>query len=153
AYLRYTHPFSARVSGSSLVRYRSDGVSNDSFFVESYPTAPETGAFSYWRSANRSWSLAQDFDVKVSETIGFRAGARWDQQDLQKAYDLNYGPALPIVSFTDATYPFPPRSIENPSNRITTMDTGAYLQSWARITDHHRFNFGVRQDHNSKYGS
>jgi outer membrane cobalamin receptor len=152
AYLRYTHAFGARVNGTTLARYRSDGVSNDSFFVESYPTAPETGAFSYWRSGNKSWSLAQDFDVKWSEATGFRAGARWEQKDLQKAYDLNYGPALPIASFSDATYPFPPQANENPANRITTTDAGAYLQSWIRLSDHHRFNFGVREDHNSKYG-
>jgi outer membrane receptor for ferrienterochelin and colicins len=157
AYARYVRPLSGRIRASTMVRYRSSGVASDSYFTESLPGTPaapeETVTFSYWSSRNSSWSLFQDFDVKISEALAFRAGVRWEQKDLQKAYDTNYGPAIPVSIADGTSYPFPesPGS-GNQQNRIDTEDTGVYLQSWYRVSEHHRLNVGIRSDHNSKYG-
>jgi outer membrane receptor for ferrienterochelin and colicins len=59
---------------------------------------------------------------------------------------------LPVSALDPATYPFPSQPNGDPANHISTNDIGAYVQSWYKFNDHHRFNFGVREDHNSKYG-
>jgi len=157
AYVRYVRPLSGRIRASTMARYRSSGVASDSYFTESLPGTPaapeETVTFSYWSSRNSSWSLFQDFDVKISEALAFRAGVRWEQKDLQKAYNTNYGPAVPVSVADGTSYPFPESPDSgNQQNRIDTEDTGVYLQSWYRVSEHHRLNVGIRSDHNSKYG-
>ena len=152
AYLRWTRPLGEKIRGTTMVRYRSSGVSDDSYFTESFPGRQQTGAVSYWRSDNTSWSLTQDFDVKVSDALAFRTGARWERKDLQKAYEITNGPQLPVGDI-DAAYPFPSSPDEaGAQNRIDTEDVGAYVQSWYRVSPRHRLNLGIRSDHNSKYG-
>jgi outer membrane receptor for ferrienterochelin and colicins len=158
AYVRYEHRLSDRVGSSSFVRYRTSDVSNDSDFTQSFPgTAAEpqqTADVSFWNSTNSSTTVSQDFDVKVSDAIALRAGARWEQKDLQKAYDVTYGPALPPdqIDGTHYPYPQPPSDTPQAPNRVTTEDTGVYAQSWWRLSQANRVNFGIRSDHDSRYG-
>jgi outer membrane cobalamin receptor len=152
AYLRWTRPLGERMRATTMVRYRSSGVSEDSYFTESFPGVRQTGAVSFWRSDNTSWSLTHDFDVKVSDALAFRTGLRWERKDLQKAYEIAYGPSLP-VSAIDASYPFPSQpDASGAQNRVDTEDVGVYVQSWYRLSPRHRLNVGVRSDHNSRYG-
>jgi outer membrane receptor protein involved in Fe transport len=153
-YLRYKHRLSERVTSTSFVRYRTSGVSNDSFFVQSFPGDEQTAEFSYWSANNDSTTVTQDFDVKVSNTLVLRAGARYEQKDLQTAYDITYGPDLPPSQIDGNAYPYPqpPSSTPQAQHQIGTDGIGAYVQSWWRWSEHHRFNFGVRSDHDSRYG-
>ncbi|HXG57920.1 MAG TPA: TonB-dependent receptor [Thermoanaerobaculia bacterium] len=157
AHVRLTRPFGERTRGATLLRYRTSDVSSDSYFVESLPGSPaspeQRAQMSFWRVSNHSISLLQDFDVSVRENFALRAGLRYEQKDLQKAYDTTYGPPLPVASI-GSSYPFPrpPAGANEAQNRITTEDTGVYFQTWYRQSERHRYNFGLRADHNSKYG-
>lgn len=154
-YARQVRALNERVKSTTLARYRSSGVSNDSFFVESNPTAHGVGVdFSYWQSRNSSVSLFQDFDIRVNPRTSLTAGLKYEQKDLQKAYDVAYGPTVDPSDAVIPGYPFPdaPDSFAQ-QNRITTEDWGAYTQSWFEVARGQRLNLGVRFDRNSKYGS
>src|SRR6185369_2618373 len=157
-YLRYKHRMSERLTSTSFVRYRTSGVSNDSFFVQSFPGTfdepRQTAEFSYWSANNNSTTVTQDFDINVNSSVVLRAGARYEQKELQKAYDITYGPDLPPSAIDGSTYPYPqpPSSTPQAPNHLTSEGTGAYLQSWWRMSEHHRVNVGIRNDHDSRYG-
>lgn len=157
-FLRHGHALGPRGRSSTLLRWRSSGVSNDSTFLESYPgtlRAPaQTGAFSYWQSLNTSWSLFQDFEGRSGERLSFNAGFKYERKDLQKAYETSYGAAVPVALIDARTYPFPtpPVAVPEAPNRIVTEDRGAYVQGRLRLRQHHLVNVGVRHDDNSKYG-
>jgi outer membrane receptor protein involved in Fe transport len=158
AYLRYKHRLSDRLTSTSFVRYRTSDVSNDSFFVQSFPgtfDAPaQTAEFSYWSANNNSTTVSQDFDINVNSSLVLRTGAHYEQKDLQKAYDITYGPDLPPSAIDGTTYPYPqpPSSTTQAPNHLTTEDIGAYVQSWWRMSERHRVNLGIRNDHDSRYG-
>ena len=158
AYLRYKHHLSDRLTSTSFVRYRTSDVSNDSFFVQSFPgtfDAPaQTAEFSYWSANNNSTTVSQDFDINVNSSLVLRTGAHYEQKDLQKAYDITYGPDLPPSAIDGTTYPYPqpPSSTTQAPNHLTTEDIGAYVQSWWRMSERHRVNLGIRNDHDSRYG-
>ncbi len=157
-YLRYRHELSPRITSTSFVRYRTSGVSPDSYFVESFPgtdaNPQQTAAFSFWSANSNSTTVAQDFDIKLSESLGLRAGVRYEQKDLQKQYDINYGPRVPASSLDGSLYPYPPQPDESTAapNLLTTEGIGGYVQSWWRLSKRDRLNFGVRHDHDSRYG-
>jgi outer membrane cobalamin receptor len=143
----------------TLVRYRRADVSNDSFFVTS--TSGQVGGvpaqlvqLSYWQSLNSSWSAFQDFDLHPAGRLSFTGGFKYEQKDLQKAYDINSGPAVRADELDGSTYPYPEPPIAAPQdqNRITTEDAGLYVQSRFRWTSQHQLHLGVRYDHNSQYG-
>lgn len=159
-YARHTRNINAELTSRTLIRYRESDVANDSFFIERNPVSEADGTvrqlvdFSYWQSLNSSWSLLQDFDWKVSDRLLLAAGVKYEQKELQKAYDVAYGPALPAEAIDAATYPYPRPPTESAiaSNRITTDDEGLYAQGWYALTPAHRLNVGLRWDHNSQYG-
>lgn len=151
AYVRYGNDWSKSIHGSTLLRHRRSDVSPDSDFVQSFPGSPQAVDFSFWRADSSSWTASHDVDVRVNDRISLRGGFRWERKDLQKAYVVNYGPSLPPSQITDA-YPTPSQPSVDPAQRLDTTDTGVYLQSWYRLSDEHRFNFGVRDDHDTRYG-
>jgi outer membrane cobalamin receptor len=97
----------------------------------------------------------QDFDVKVRRDLSFTAGFKYEQKELQKAYDTNYGPEVPVSELDAATYPYPPPPTNAPEaqNRITTTDAGVYAQGKWRVAEEHQLHVGLRLDRNSSYGS
>jgi len=157
-YARYKHKLSERLTSTSFIRYRTSGVSNDSFFVQSFPGTfdepRQTAEFSYWSANNNSTTLTQDFDINVNSGLQLRAGARYEQKELQKAYDITYGPDLPPSAIDGTTYPYPqpPNSTPQAPNQLSTEGIGVYLQSWWRMSERHRFNVGIRNDHDKRYG-
>src|SRR5581483_1634665 len=114
----------------------------------------QTAAFSFWTVNSNSTTVTQDFDIKMSESLVLRAGARYEQKDLQKEYDVHYGPRLPPSSIDGSLYPYPPQPGDSTGapNRLTTESIGGYLQSWWRLSKRDRFNFGIRHDHDSRHG-
>lgn len=159
-FLRARGDLGPTVSSTSLVRYRRSDVSNDSYFAVSTPGTRPDGQpaqlvdLSYWQALSSSWSAFQDFDIRPSGPLSFTAGVKYEQKDLQKAYDTSDGPAVPADELDASRYPYPTPPIRTPQgqNRITTEDAGAYVQSKYRIDDRHQLHFGVRYDHNSRYG-
>lgn len=156
AHLRYLHDFSNLLGSSTLVRYRTSGVSNDSFFVESSSGngEPRRVDFSYWSVGDTSVSLYQDFDYHRSDRLSFTAGLKFEEKQLQKAYETTYGPSLPPGDVDAARYPYPSPPSPGPQaqNQVTTEDVGAYVQSWYQLSRQHQVNVGLRSDRNSRYG-
>jgi outer membrane receptor for ferrienterochelin and colicins len=154
-FARLERALSEDLSSRTLLRYRESDVSSDSFFV----AGGEAGGdrlidFSYWQSQNSSWSLLQDFEWSVNPRLSMSAGFKYERKDLQKAYDVSYGPSLAPEDVDAASYPYPlpPSTGRIAHNRTTTEDEGVYLQGWYELTPRQRLNVGVRWDDNSQYG-
>ncbi|HVT01896.1 MAG TPA: TonB-dependent receptor [Thermoanaerobaculia bacterium] len=157
AHLRRTQSYGAKTTGTTLLRYRSSSVSNDSYFVESSSGENELRRldFSYWESSNTSVSAFQDFDIRVSDRLSLTTGIKYEQKKLQKEYEINYGPALRPDEVDATTYPYPPPASSVPltQDHLTTEDWGVYLQSSYHPRERHHFHLGIREDHNSRYGN
>jgi outer membrane receptor protein involved in Fe transport len=135
-------------------------VSNDSYFTVSTPATRADGTpaqlvdFSYWQALSSSWSVFQDFDVRLDGPLSFTAGLKYEEKDLQKAYDTVYGPQVPADALDASLYPYPSPPERTPlaQNHITTRDEGVYVQTKYRLDERHQLNVGLRFDHNSRYG-
>lgn len=174
-FLRFKTALSAAVNSSLLVRYRQSDLSNDSLFLTSSPGQDSSGKpaqlveLSYWQALNSSWSIFQDFEARLGPerqkeatgasvsafsplTLNF--GFRYERKDLQKAYDITTGPAVPASSASPDTYPFPdpPSESLTKQNRITTSDAGIYAQLKMQVAGPHQLTLGLRYDDNSQYG-
>lgn len=102
-HLKRSDTLAEGVSATTLLRYRESGVRPDSFFVDGYYNGQPDGyvaAFSYWQTLNSSWSVFQDFDIKVNNAFSLTTGFKYERKDLQKAYDLN-GEKLDPVNGSD----------------------------------------------------
>jgi outer membrane cobalamin receptor len=176
-FVRVKKALSAVLDSSLLVRYRRSDVANDSYFLDSFNGVDEAGRparlvqLSYWQALNSSWAVFQDFEAHPGRrgkgsgdtaggsptTLGIldvNFGFKYERKDLQKAYDINAGPALPASSVLASTYPYPVPPTESyvNANRITTSDAGIYAQAKVRIAGPHQVNLGLRYDRNSQYG-
>ncbi|MCU0426238.1 MAG: TonB-dependent receptor [Candidatus Kapabacteria bacterium] len=159
---RHEQHFSATFSSTTLLRYRESDVGNDSYFVEGYDlSSPGSRVVdvSFWQSLNNSFSLYQDFTYSPLPVLTVNAGLKFERRDLQKAYDVNYGPSLPPDSVR-SIYPMPSpfAAIRQYQNRIVVDDEGAYLQAKYQVqhlfgaNDRHNLIAGLRFDNNSVYG-
>lgn len=169
-HLRRTEQLADWITSTTLIRYRESGVRPDSYFVDGYDNGQPDGyvaAFSYWQTQNSSWSVNQDFDLKLSNSFTVTTGFKWERKDLQKAYDVagetgphatpEPGDYVPVKDFFTniSLYPFPrhPDPIPGFNNRIATEDRGVFAQAKWRINEHNQVNLGLRTDNNSVYGS
>lgn len=150
----------------TLLRYRSSNIDNDSLFIDGFlVNNPETktqqrlvGA-SYWESTNSSWTGSSELNWQVNRKLHFAAGLEYEEKDLQKAYNINYGPFLP-PELIDENYDFPspPTQDTVANNRINTNQRGLYLLSQYQLdTSSTEFkqalHFGLRNDKHSEFGS
>lgn len=160
-HLRHTHRIDDWITSTTLLRHRSSDVRNDSFFVDAYESGSAASdyvvEFSWWQSLNRSVSLNQDFDLRLSPAFSLVTGFKFEQKNLQKRYDAPYGELshvsdpLPLGQGSPF-YPDQPEASEQAANRITTEDVGFYAQAKWRMAEGHLLNFGGRRDRNSEYG-
>ena len=157
AFVRDSRELLDGVRATTTVRYRTSDVENDSYFVAaaSGNGAPRIVDFSLWQTLNASVTVAEDLDIVVSPALALKTGFEFEQKDLQKAYDTEYGPSLAPSAIDVATYPYPdpPHDSVAPNNSITTEDIGAYLQLRWLVAPGQRLNLGLRADDNSKYGT
>lgn len=161
-YLRDRHDFNERLSGVTLLRYDQFDIKNDSFQLDSSNDTVGGVRGRYVQASNRqslnhSWSVYQDFNFKaIKDVLAFSGGFKYEQKNLQKAYDLATGTKV-LASAVTATTPgfFPAPPVESPlaNNRTETEDYGVYLQTRYRRSDALQFTLGVRNDHNSRYGA
>jgi len=160
-FLRSKKDLGNGLKSTTLIRYRKSDVANDSQEVTSYESTDadgnpvQIGLFSYWQSLNSSWSLYQDFDLKVSDALSFTAGLKYEQKDLQKAYDVAYGPEVPSSQLDGSSYPYPdpPTTSFVSQNRITTEDYGGYILGKYHFGQNNALHLGIRADHNNRYGT
>ncbi|PIP80119.1 MAG: hypothetical protein COW84_06955, partial [Gammaproteobacteria bacterium CG22_combo_CG10-13_8_21_14_all_40_8] len=176
-YSKYHIELNDQLTSKTLLRYRFDGITNDSHDLEAWNETNQTNEtiniggidlepgqsarmlhFSYWQTQNRGWSLFQDFEYNPQKAWSLVAGFKYEYKDLQKAYDLpNSGPIA--VSLADPTnsslFPEPPSTAFDYSNRnrIIWRDKGVYLQGKYQLPDDSVVNAGVRVDNNSSYGT
>ena len=150
----------------TLVRYRSSNIDNDSFFIDGFlVNNPETNTqqrlveASYWESTNSSWTVSSELNWQVNEKLNLVTGLEYEAKDLQKAYNINYGPLLP-PELIDSNYDFPspPTQDTVPNNRIDTDQRGVYLLSHYQLDTYssklkHALHFGLRNDKHSVFGS
>jgi len=154
-----------KLAVNTLLRYRSSNINQDSFFIDGYLTSdPNTNEplrlldASYWESTNYSWTASTEAFWQITQKFNLLAGFEYEDKNLQKAYNINFGPSLP-PEFVDSSYEFPspPEQDSVANNRIDTTQQGLYLLSQyqlSRSTDkvQHNLHFGVRSDYHSVFG-
>jgi len=153
-HLRHSQSFSEHLSGTTLLRYRESDIPGDSAFVDAGPFA--TGgaygaAFSFWQTQNNSLALLQDFDWKALPSLGVNMGFKYEQKDLQKAYDNPYGPYQAATNTDAYPFPAPPNAATQIQNRIQVEDRGVYAQLRWRLNATNSLILGARRDYNSTY--
>jgi len=150
----------------TLLRYRSSNIDNDSFFIDGFlANNPETNTqqrlveASYWESTNSSWTGSSELNWQVSSKLNLVTGLEYEAKDLQKAYNINYGPLLP-PELIDSNYDFPspPTQDTVANNRIDTDQRGVYILSQYQLDAYspelkHALHFGLRNDKHSVFGS
>jgi outer membrane receptor protein involved in Fe transport len=146
----------------TLVRYRENGIPNDTYYVDGYddPTAGRVAAFSYWQARNSSWSILEDTTITPLPWLQLTVGLGYEQKDLQKAYEITGegapgtpGGYLPVDQIHADRYDFPepPAARDRPQNRITVEDLGVYAQGRFEIAHGQLAFAGLRVDRNSGY--
>jgi len=155
-----------QASIKTLLRYRSSNIDNDSFFIDGF-LVDDTDTNSqkrlieanYWESTNRSWTGSTELNWQLTSKLNIVAGLEYETKDLQKAYNINFGPLLP-PELIDENYKFPspPTQDSFANNRIDTNQRGIYLLSQYQLatssnTLKHALHFGLRNDKHSVFGS
>lgn len=173
-YIKHQWPLSKTVDSRTLLRYRHDGVPNNTFDIEAWNITnsldqPQTIGdielepgesarmlhLTYWQSLNNSWSFYQDFEIDLAENWLLTTGLKYEYKDLQKAYNLSTRTIAPeAVNLDDPTlYPSKPGKQQPEDNTAIWEDVGWYVQSRYQLNSFNIFNLGFRLDHNSQYGS
>lgn len=156
-HFRHTQTLTDTLEGTTTLRWRRSQFSPKSWDLEAYfdPNAlgPGQGSFlnrnSHWRVDSQATSFNQDFDWWVHWRWSLNLGFRWEDRDLQKAYDHALGGFFPISQAVSS----PPLPLHtDPSNRIRSQDWGSYLQARIRLGEQSLLHLGIRRDHNSRYG-
>lgn len=150
----------------TLLRYRSSNIDNDSFFIDGYlVNNPKTNTkqrlveASYWESTNSSWTGSSELNWQLSRKLNIVAGLEYESKDLQKAYNITFGPQLPPELIT-ANYDFPSPPVQDTvaNNRKDTNQRGLYLLAQYQLPTSsselkHALHFGLRNDKHSVFGA
>ena len=150
---------------NTLLRYRSSNIDKESFFIEGFLTVdPATGVnqrlldASYWESTNYSWVGSAELVWQATPQFNLLIGAEYEDKNLQKAYNINYGPSL-APEFVDTNYALPSPPVEDsvPNNRVSTNQQVLYLLSQYQLSDtldplQQHLHFGVRNDNHAIFG-
>ncbi len=153
------------LSLKSLLRYRASNIDNDSYFIESYLTTNTENEllrvvdFSYWQSTNYSKLASAELSWKVKPNWDLLMGSEFEFKNLQKAYNINFGPSLPPEQITtDYPFPKPPTVDSFPNNRKNTNQKSVYLLNRYDLYSQnsrikHKLHFGLRVDKHSVFGT
>lgn len=165
-YWQWKKSLTDKFDWQSLVRWRSSGVLSPSDFLEAYNvTDPNTNQseriidYSLWQNKNFSWQLEQSVDWKLSDTWRVNGGISYERKVLSKAYDVTYGPSLPVSQIDLNTYPFPHTATDDAiaSNHKRVHERSVYLLSRHTLTSDEQFDhaihLGFRHDSQTSYGS
>jgi len=173
-YGRYRHYFSDNFLSTTMIRYRKSDLTNESQDLEGYNIKNKTNhdiaiggninltpgdsmriiQMTYWQSLNSSRTITQDFEWTVNDKLTFNAGLKYEDRNLQKAYDLNSGElyfADSLKHVIDALPSYPVVAMQS-YNRINWIYRGIYIQGKYKIRENSILNLGYRIDENSAYG-
>jgi iron complex outermembrane receptor protein len=157
-HLKHVRALTKTLESTTTLRWRRSQFSPETWDLEAYfdPHAlgPGQGSFlnrfSHWRVDSQATSVHQDFDWWVNRRWSLNAGLRWEDRNLQRAYDYSPEPFRPIsVALLPA--PLPPST--DPANKIRVRDWGTYLQARIRMGDQSLLHLGVRRDQHPTFGS
>jgi len=150
----------------TLLRYRISDIDNDSFFINGFlANNPDTNSqqrlvgATYWEATNSSWTGSSELNWQFNDTLNIIAGVEYEAKDLQKAYNITFGPLLPPEQIDENyNFPSPPTTDRFANNRIDTNQQGLYLLSQYQLpaslnTLKHALHFGIRNDKHSVFGS
>ncbi len=153
------------LSLKGLLRYRTSNIDNDSYFIESYLTTNTENEllrvvdFSYWQSTNYSKLASAELSWKIKPNWDFLIGSELEFKNLQKAYNINFGPSLVPEQITvDYPFPKPPIIDSFPNNRKNTNQKSVYLLNRYDLYSQnnkikHKLHFGLRVDNHSVFGT
>lgn len=172
-FIEQEHDWSNNFRTTSLILYREGSIYGNWAEADPYPGSKSKNSlvsYTGWNSANSSALTYQNFEYKVSSNWQVIGGLKYEGKRLTKNYDIpgyfNAFSSYPYLNdskyfpngfgvgySTDPYYlrPPDPKKQMPESNRINTVDTGAFISSnfsW----DKFRFSPGVRIDRNSLYG-
>ncbi len=152
---------SSEITSNSYVRFRQSDLPSASASLEQVSDYGEKRLikFGYWQLTNDSWSVYQDFDLNFFETVNLKVGFNYEMQQLQKAYEINWGETVSPENSSNYSYPNPPGNITRTENSMLWQYTGAYFQSKYDLSDllssdfQHYLSLGLRFDDNSEFDS
>lgn len=162
-YVRHHHEWFNDVNGTTLLRYRESGVDPHSDFLEGYPNKKDSYRrlvdYSYWASDNSSYQLQQDFAWKVAPNWHISGGLSHEKSDLQKNYNVNYGPSLNPDNIDLDTYAFPATATHDTvaDNHFDARHTGIHAlarytsSNWFGNNNDNVFTLGGRYDDSSTF--
>jgi len=145
------------------LRYLNTSFDSRSQFVEGYLSQDATGNpirltdFSYWQSKNRSRTLKLRSYWQVKENVNWINGFEFEHRNLQKAYNINFGPALPPELVDLDNYPFPaiPDGDVVADNRKNISKHSFYSLLQYELPNFynssHTIHMGLRLEENSEY--
>ncbi len=113
----------------------------------------------YWESTNNSWTGSTELNWQFNSKLNIVAGLEYEAKDLQKAYNINFGPLLPPELINENyNFPSPPTQDSVANNRIDTNQRGLYLLYQYQLatsssTLKHALHFGLRNDKHSVFGA
>lgn len=172
-FIEQQHEWNEKLKTFSLILYRESNTSGN--WAEAYPNSPpnaKNSSISYtaWNSENSSVLTYQNFEYKATSYFQILGGLKYEGKRLTKNYDipgyynafssysyLNDSKIFPngfgVGSSTDPYYlrPPDPKKQMPESNRINTVDTGAFISMILGL-DKFRLVPGIRYDKNSLYG-
>jgi len=166
AHWKQQYEISDSLLAKTLLRYRTSNIDKNSFFIEGYLTTnPNTGNpqrlvdASYWESRNKSWTTSAELNWQVNTDLTLLTGFDYERKNLQKAYNINFGPSL-IPQLIDNNYPlpFPPNRDSFANNRKMTNQKGLYVLSQYQLGKateklKQSLHFGLRSDRHSVFGT
>lgn len=172
-FIEQQHEWSEKLKTFSLMLYRESNTSGN--WAEAFPLNSQNAKNSYisytgWNSDNSSVLTYQNFEYKSTSYLQILGGLKYEGKRLTKNYDIpGYYNAFSTYPFLNDSKYFPngfgvglstdpyylrppdPKKPMPESNRINTVDTGAFF---SMILDLNKFRFvpGIRYDKNSLYG-
>jgi len=175
-FVKNSHQLTSQISMKSSVLYRADRVFGDWVEAEQdWRAGMQDHAFisrTHWNSNNNALEVKQEFDVSYNDNLRLKAGWRYKNSDLTRAYDVPgywsgsfssgssagdtgpHGFGAGIYHSTDPVYDFfdLPKQEVPTENRIKFKDWGGYINGIYN-TEKWRFNLGIRHDDNEVWGS
>jgi len=160
AFLRYAATLNSRLNSTTVLRYNGSDIPNNSALAEGFNISNNAGTlsrvinFELWQTLNHSWTASQDLQYLATDKLSINLGFRYEQKNLQKAYDISSGPFWHPDSVFADSYPFPepPSSAYRYQNRILTLDKSAHIHLKYIPSTASSLHLGLRHDNNSIYG-
>ncbi|HJW72146.1 MAG TPA: TonB-dependent receptor [Geothrix sp.] len=151
-FMRHREELTDRITSSTMIRYRRSDLDSSSYDLESayawgYPNGQTR--FTFYEVLNASLTFSQDLEYKASKALTLNAGLRFEDKTLQKAYLQPWT----IIDATHGDLPARPNGGLDDTNHFNVENRGIYVQGRYHFLGNQQVNLGLRDDHNSIYGT